>query len=231
MSLVNVLSIQVRPGANRRYEELVAALAKKAVAKKEGFLWDAHQTVMGEAAGYHFVSRSETFAGFGTRGSTPELIERVLGAKEAAQFREQTEEISTAVRNTISLERLDLSYPPDSRNAAALPFAMVTLVRGRPGHQEAIEELLRKLAEAIPKVDDPARLVSYQTIIGDLRTIWTVRPMATLADLDAQRAPAQLLSDAFGAAEGGHVWRSAMEAIEEAQRSITVYRPVLSNPE
>jgi quinol monooxygenase YgiN len=231
MSLVNVLSIQVRPGANRRYEELVAELAKKAVAAKEGFHWDAHQTVMGEAAGYHFVSRSETFAGFATRGSTPELIERVLGAKQAAQFREQAEEISTASRNTISLERADLSYPPESRNAAALPFAMVTIVRGRPGHQEAIEELLRKLSEAIPKVDDAARLVSYQTIIGDLRTLWTVRPMATLGDLDAQRTPAGLLTDAFGAAEGGLFWRNAMEGIEEAHRSITVYRPDISNPE
>lgn len=230
MSLVNVLSIQVRPGANRRYEELVADLAKKAAAAKERFRWDAHQTVMGETAGYHFVSRSETFAGLATRGSTPELIERVLGTKQAAQFREQAEEMSTAVRNTVSLERPDLGYPPDSRDASSLPFAMVTLVRGRPGHQEAIEELLRKLSEAIPKVDDPARLVSYQTVIGDLRTLWTVRPMAALADLDAQRTPAGLLTEAFGAAEGGLIWRNAMEGIEEAQRSITVYRPDLSNP-
>lgn len=231
MSLVNVLSIQIRPGTNRRYEELVGELAKKAVAKKERFRWEAHQTLLGESQAYHFVSRCDDFAGFQARGTPAELFERVLGAGEAGKFQDRTGELAVATQNNLSMERADLSYPPSERNAANQPFAMVTVVRARPGGLEAIEELLRKLAEAIPKVDDPARLVTFQTVIGDLRTLWSVRPMASLANLDAQRMPAQLLDAAFGAAEGGLFWRTAMDAIEEAHRWITVYRPDLSNPE
>jgi hypothetical protein len=231
MSLVNVLSIQIRPGTNRRYEELVGELARKAVAKKERFRWEAHQTILGEAQAYHFVSRCDDFAGFQARGTPAELFERVLGGREAAQFQDRSSELAVATQNNLSLERPDLSHPPDERDATRHPFAMVTVIRARPGGQEAIEELLRKLAEAIPKVDDPARLVTFQTLIGDLRTVWTVRPMASLSDLDAQRMPNQLLDDAFGRAEGGLFWRSAIDAIESAHRSITVYRPDLSNPE
>jgi hypothetical protein len=230
MSLVNVLSIQIRPGTNRRYEELVGQLAKKAVAKKEGFRWATHQTILGESPAYHFVSRSEDFAGLQSRGTPTELFERVLGSHDAAQFQDHTGELAMASQNNLSLERADLSYPGDAGDPAAHPFAMVTLLRGRPGRQDAIEELLRKIAEAIPKVGDPARLATYQTLIGDLRTMWTVRPLRSMADLDAQRTPTQLLDDAFGAAEGGLFWRAAMESIEEAKRSITAYRPDLSNP-
>lgn len=231
MSLVNVLSIQIRPGTNRRYEELVAQLAKKAVAKKERFRWATHQTILGESPAYHFVSRSDDFAGLQSRGTPAELFERVLGAHDAAQFQDHAGELAVESRNTLSLERADLSYPPDAGgDPAAHPFAMVTLLRGRPGRQDAIEELLRKIAEAIPKVGDPARIASYQTLIGDLRTTWTVRPLRSMAELDAQRVPAKLLDEAFGAAEGGLFWRAAMDAIEEVQRSITAYRPDLSNP-
>lgn len=187
--------------------------------------------MLGETPAYHFVSRSDDFAGLMARGTPPELIERVLGAKEAAEFLERSGELGVAMQQTISTERPELSYPPEAGNAAELPFAMVTLIRARPGGQEAIEELLRKLAEAIPKVDDPARLITHATLIGDLRTLWTVRPLRALADLDAQRMPMQLLNDAFGPAEGGLFWRTAMGAIEEAHRSITVYRPDLSHPE
>lgn len=231
MSLVNVLSIQVRPGANRRYEEVVAQLAKKAVGKKERFRWTTHQTILGESAAYHFVSRAEDFAGLQARGTPLELFERVLGAQDAAKFQDQSGELAVGTQNVLALERPDLSYPPDDRNPAARPFAMVTVIRARSGRQEAIEELLRKIAEAIPKVDDAARIVSHQTLIGDLRTLWTVRPLASMADLDAQRQPSQLLDAAFGAAEGGLFWRAAMESIETVHRSITAYRPDLSNPE
>jgi len=107
----------------------------------------------------------------------------------------------------------------------------VTTVRTRPGGQEAVEELLRKISEAIPKVDDPARITVFQAVIGDLRTYWTVRPLRELADLDRQRLPARLLTDAFGAGEGGLIFRSAMEAMESAERAIVRYLPELSHPE
>jgi hypothetical protein len=108
-------------------------------------------------------------------------------------------------------------------------MSVVTVLRARPGHQDAAEELLRKISEAIPKVDDPARIVSYQTLIGDLRTYWTVRPIRSLADLDQQLPPGELLTKAFGVAEGGLISRSGTEALEQVERSIMLLRPDLSN--
>ena len=40
--------------------------------------------------------------------------------------------------------------------------------RARPGHADALEELVRKVAEAIPKVDDPARISTWQSYFGDM---------------------------------------------------------------
>ena len=101
----------------------------------------------------------------------------------------------------------------------------------RPGRQEAYEELVRKLAEAIPKLDDPARMITFQPLVGELSGWWTVRPVDDLAELDAQRTPQDLLHEAFGAGEGGLIWRGGLDAIEDARRDIVVYREDLSNPD
>ena len=134
-----------------------------------------------------------------------------------------------SLRQTISRERPDLSCPPDRRDRG-YPAAIVTVLRARPGRQEACEELIRKLAEAIPKVGDPARLVAFQTLVGDLAQYWTVRPLQNLGELDRQALPADLLNQAFGAAEGGLIFRSGLEAIDDVRREIVLYREDLSNP-
>ena len=54
------------------------------------------------------------------------------------------------------MERPDLSYPAEFEQRA-FPAALVTLVRAQPGKQEACEELIRKVAEAIPKLGEPAQ--------------------------------------------------------------------------
>jgi hypothetical protein len=231
MPLTNVLSVQVRPEESLRYVELIAQLAKRAVEKKERFRWTAHQTLFGAQGPWlHFVSEADSWSALGARGTPQEMFARVLGAKAAADWQREVLACSQAQRNTLSMDRPDLSYPPDQGGPAAHPLAAVTLVRVRPGGQEAVEELLRKIAEAIPKVDDAARILAFQTLLGDLREYWTVRPLRDLAELDRHRLPGQLLVDAFGAGEGGLVFRTGMEAIESAEREIVQYLPELSNP-
>ena len=88
----------------------------------------------------------------------------------------------------------------------------------------------RKVAEAIPKLDDSARIMSYQTIFGDLSQYWTVRPLESMADLDRQLPAAELLTQAFGPAEGGLIFRTGLEAMARVEREMVVYRPELSNP-
>jgi hypothetical protein len=229
MPLTSVLSERVRPKQVRRYEELVQQLAKRAVQRKEAWHWTAHQTVFGEVDRFHYVSEAPDFAALGARGRADDLVRRLMGEKEGNEWLREANEGVESVRHTVSMERPDLSYPPE-RRARPFPAAVVTLLRARPGGREACEELIRKVAEAIPKAGDPARLVAYQTLIGDLSTYWTVRPLQDLGELDRQLQPADLLTRAFGAAEGGLIFRTGTEAIEEVRREIVLHREDLSNP-
>ena len=67
-------------------------------------------------------------------------------------------------------------------------------------------------------------------MVGVLAEYWTARPLEDLSELDDQLPPAELLNQAFGAAEGGLIYRTGLEAIEEVKRQIVVYRQDLSNP-
>lgn len=230
MPFTTVLSERIRPERLRRYEELVQRLSKKAAQKKEAWHWTAHQTAFGEVVDtIHYVSESADFAAIGSRGLTDELVRRVMGEKEGNELLEQASECVLSRQQIIGTDRPDLSYPPERRDRTH-PVAVVTTIRARPGGQEACEELIRKIAEAIPKVGDVARLVAFQTLVGDLAQYWTVRPVESLGELDRQLQPAELLNRAFGAAEGGLIFRAGLESIQEVRRQIVLYREDLSNP-
>jgi len=229
MPLTSILSVQVRPDRFAQYQELVRNLAARAVEQKDEFHWTAHQTAYGDLGALHFVSEDPDFAGIAARGNTQELILRVLGENEGAKALDSMLECTISQQVTISLDRPELSYPPEQTDRV-FPAAVVTQIRARPGGQEALEELIRKIAEAIPKVGDPSRIVSYQVMVGMLSAYWTVRSLEDLSELDDQLQPAELLDQAFGAAEGGLIYRTGLEAIEEVRRQIVVYRQDLSNP-
>lgn len=230
MPLTTVFTDHIRPEKATRYRELVQNLAKQAAEKNESFHWTAHQTIFGATNAFHYVAMSDDFAGIEARGEVDELFARVLGEKQGAAQLQESAECIASQEVEISIDRPELSYAPEQGSPAERPYAIVTVLRPRPGYLEAAEELLRKIAEAIPKVNPEARMVAYQPLVGDLSRLWTVRPIATLAELDVQLRPQQLLEQAFGAAEGGLIFRTGLEAIENVQRDTVVYRPEMSNP-
>jgi hypothetical protein len=229
MALTTVLTERIRPERFRPYEELVQRLAKQAVQKREAWHWTTHQTAFGEGDQVHFVSDAENFATLGARGMPDALVRRLLGEKEGNEWLQRLNECVVSAQQTVSMERPDLSYPPE-RMERPYPAALVTIIRSRPGGREACEELIRKVAEAIPKAGDPARLLAYETLVGNPYEYWTVRPLRDLGDLDRQMQPADLLTKAFGAAEGGLIFRTGLEALEAVRREIVLYREDLSNP-
>lgn len=230
MALNTVLSVEVKPSEAARYAAHVERLASAARSKKEKFTWGAFSTLFGERTAFHFVSAAETFAALEARGTVPELVARVLGAQDAARFVEETGAHVVSQRMTIGVDRPDLSYVRSAIQPGSVRAAQVTRIRIRPGGREAFEELLRKVAEAIPKLDDPAQLLSRQIIVGNAAEYVAIRPLRSLADLDQQRTPDQLLVQAFGPGEGGLVFRNGGEAIEQIEREIVGYREELSNP-
>jgi hypothetical protein len=207
---------------------VIRQIAERAQQKRDAYQWRTHQVLIGNTGTIHFTSEVAEFAALARRDPTPQaLVIRLFGEAQGIKLLDELSACSISTRSVIGRDRPDLSYPPAERDA---PMAVVTVLRVRPGYQDAAEELVRKIAEAIPKIDDPARLVTFQSVVGDLRTFWTVRPIGSLADLDAQLQPMDLLTKAFGAAEGGLIVRSGMEALESVERSITLLRRDLSNP-
>jgi hypothetical protein len=230
MALNTVLSVEVQPGEVVRYAAHVERLADAARKKKEKFTWGAFQTLFGERMAFHFVSSVESFAALQARGTAAELAVRVLGASDATRFVEETSACVAEQRLTIGLDRPDLSYLRGTLEPGSVRAGSVTRIRIRPGGREAFEELLRKLAEAIPKLDDPAQLITRQIVVGNTAEYVAIRPLRELGDLDAQRTPDQLLTQAFGPSEGGLIFRNGSEAIEGIERELVGLREELSNP-
>jgi len=184
MSLMTVLSVSVRPDRFSAYEARVHQLAEKAVAQKEPFEWAARQVTAGALGTIHFTSECSDWATLSTRQPIEELIRKVMGDTEGTQLIDQLSECVLSERHTIGQERADLSYPPDPQSTLK-PFGTVTIMRARPGGQDALEELIRKVAQAIPQAKDPRRFRAYQTVMGDLQTYWAAVPLADVAELDA----------------------------------------------
>jgi hypothetical protein len=230
MALNTVLSVEVQPGAILRYTAQIQQLAEAARKKRETFTWGAYQTLFGERTQLHFVSSAESFGALEARGSAADLVARVLGATEAPRFLTEVGACVAAQRMTVSVDRPDLSYQRGELKPGEVRAASVTRIRIRPGAREAFEELLRKLAEAIPKLDDPAQLITRQVVVGNTSEYLAVRPLRQLADLDAQRTPDQLLTQAFGPGEGGLIFRNGGDAIQEIERELVAIREELSNP-
>lgn len=227
MSLTTVLSVSVRPDRFTAYEARVQRLAEKAVAKKEPFEWAARQVMAGALGTIHFTSECPDWATLSAREPIDVLIRKLMGDTEGAQLIEQLSECVLSERYIIGQERGDLSYPPDRRDPMK-PFGTVTIMRARPGGQDAVEELIRKVGQAIPQVKDPRRFIAYQTVMGDLRTYWAVVPLNDVAELDSMLPLPELLHKAFGA-EGALIFRTATDGIEHIERQLTVLRPELSN--
>ena len=227
MSLMTVLSVAIRPDRFTTYEARVQRFAEKAVEKKEPFEWAAYQVMAGALGTIHFTSECHDWATLSAREPIDMLIRKVMGDTEGAQLFDQLSECVLNERYIIGHDRADLSYPPDGQGQIK-PFGTVTILRARPGGQDALEELIRKVAQAVPQAKDPRRFIAYQTVIGDLRTYWSVVPLTDVAELDAMLPLPELLYKAFGA-EGTLVYRTGMDAVEHIERQLTVLRPELSN--
>ena len=132
-------------------------------------------------------------------------------------------------QRTLGVQRPDLSYVKEPAQGVA-PLASLSRFRARPGAQHLIEELLRQIAEAIPKSGEPGSVAAAQAVFGDMLGYWLVRPLQKLADLDRQSVGRDLLIKAFGKPEGERIFRSGLEGVDRLEREITVYREDLSNP-
>jgi hypothetical protein len=230
MAVNTTLSVEVQPGAIVRYTAKIAELAAAARKKREKFTWGTYQTLFGERMRLHFVSSAEGFGALQERGTPADLVGRVLGDAAAPQFLTELGSCVAAQRMTVSVDRPDLSHVRNPLPPGSVRAASVTRILVRPGARDAFEELMRRLAEAIPKMDEPLQLLTRQVVIGNLAEYLAILPLQELRELDAHRAPELLLTEAFGPGEGGHLFRTGGEAVQAIEREIVSLREELSNP-
>lgn len=227
MPLSGVNHVYVRPRKIAAFEKEITALARRAAEAHDRFRWTAHQSLWGRPNHYAFVYQAETFADAEALGTIPDLWQRVYRGDMKKRFR-RTNACIECVEHILLHDRPDLSFPPHAIDPSSYPYYAVTQVRARPGQAEACEELIRKLAEAIPKAEEATHLLTYQNYFGNLAEYWAARPLTELGELDGQLMGSLLLEKAFGPAEGGLLWRAGTEAVEFAHRELLVYRPELS---
>ena len=229
MPIISVITDHIRQDQLRRYEDRVAELATEARKREEGWRWTAHEVKFGPLARIYYVSRHEDHADVEKRGDPEALFKRVLGEKKGRRQLEETNECLVSSDRTLGVPRPELSYPQEPAQTIAR-ISSLALVRARPGLQHVVEEMLLKIAEAIPKSGESASITSVQALTGDMLSYWIVRPLDRLADLDQQSVGRDLLIKAYGQNEGDQIFRSGLEATDQLQREITAYREDLSNP-
>ena len=229
MPLVSVFTDQIRPDRVRRYEELVAELAAEARKKKEAWRWTAHEVKFGPLARVYYVSRHEDYTDIEKHGDPQALFTRVLGEKQGRKQLDEANECRVSSERVLGIHRPELSYPQEAAEGIA-PITSLAFIRARPGLQHIVEELLLKLAEAIPKTGESASIASFQAVTGDMLGYWVARPLNRLADLDRQSIGRDLLIKAVGQNEAERIFRSGLEGIDQLQREIIAYREDLSNP-
>ncbi len=229
MALISVFTDQMRPDKAREYQELVAELAAEARKKQEPWHWTSYQVGFGPLGRIYHVSQHPDHADIEKQGDAEALFTRVLGEKRGPKLLEDAQDCLVSTERALGIQRPDLSYPQEPAESIAQASSLA-LIRARPGRQQAVEKLLRQMAEAIPKTGEPGRIDVAQALTGDMLLYWIVRPLESLADLDRQSIGRDLLIKALGQSEGERIFQSGLENVDQLQREITFYREDLSNP-
>jgi hypothetical protein len=226
MSILTVLTYTLRPEKLAQWEGAMVRITNAANKANDPMHWMYSEALGGEANNVNLGFLDESMAQAAARESAPQFLLRLFGAKEGASQLAETSECIQSVETMMLRDRPELSYPADR---AEVPVAFVTTqLTFHPERQEECEEMIRKIAEAVPKVGEPRHFTIYQPVIGNMRQIGSVRSIFDLAQLDQVLPLRQLLNEAFGAAEGGVIYRTGMEAVEEMRTRLLRVRPELS---
>jgi hypothetical protein len=229
MTLVSIFTDHIRQDRLDDYEEQISGLAAAARKKKEAWRWTAYQTAFGQLARVRYVSWHESYADLEKHGDPLALFTRVMGEKKGAEHLRDVGKCLWSSERAINQHRPELSHPKE-RVAKIAPLISVAMLRPRPGGQGAVEEMLRHIAEAIPKTGEQAQIRTSQTLTGDMQSYAVARPLDRLADLDQQSIGRDLLVKAYGPKEGERIFQAGLEGTLETQREILTYREDLSNP-
>ena len=228
MPLISVSRNSVQQSAIPRYERIVRFIAERARQDKDTFKWNARITTGAAGRTIGFVSRVEGFAELSTREEPDAMIRRLFGEADGTALLESLGEGVTSSSYTVSTIRDDLSNSPP-QPAESAPLILLTRIRATRDGVLGVEELIRKVGEAVTKVGDERQTLVLQTTIGDLRGYTVAQAVSDPAQLDKQATVPELLLKAFGQSEGEKIFSEGTACIEQVETELSTARPDLSN--
>ena len=231
----DVITIEVKPGANAQFEEFVHKL-RDAVEKNKGpERWLASQSMSGNSV-YTFTRPFATWAGeFGQAASDP-LI-KAYGDQEAARLLGLLAASAANESTAFYVGRPDLSRPRPpvaAGSPAATPVAVEYLdLNVKLGKEQQFEGYVKKLIEATNKAAPNAywEMRQRQFGPGNAAGYRVVLTYATWADLDKPEKPLQQrLTEQFGGAEGERLQGLATDALQGVNSRLNRVRTDLERP-
>lgn len=229
MSILTLNQYSLRAGKIATFEAVLREVSSRACEVGESLHWTTAQAVVGDLATLDMAIQSDSLAEAAARESPAALLERLFGQERGLVMATRMGECIARVRSTMLRDRPDLSYP--SQVSRGLPAGAVVLrATTRAGRQAECEALIRMIAEAIPKTEDIRRFTAWQPVMGDLRGIFTLRPVYDLDELDAVGPVSELLVAAFGMESGRRIYREGLESIEQMESRLLLVRGDLSHP-
>jgi hypothetical protein len=227
MSITTVARYQIKPDKTLDFESGLLEISNRANEANDPLIWTTAQIVGGELGAYDIVVPHESLSEASSADNPQVLVGRLFDADRAQSLMTTISASIESVNLSIVRDRPELSYPSEA-GPGEMIAAVITQAITRPGHRLAAEELMRKVAEAIPKTDDIRRFTCYQPLIGNLRELAAVRPVYDWAELDQATPVEELLNQAFGTSEGGLIFRQGMEAFESLESELARVRRDLS---
>lgn len=223
VTIVQELTVSVKPGMENQFEELVRAFAE--ASRRQGLenYWLTAQSMSGEPI-YRFNSARGGWGDFASPG--PQFVE-AFGEEEAARLGGLARDAIAWTRTAYFEQHSSMSRPPVGMEAPpeALMYFSFTL---NPGGAPAFLELSSKTAEASAATQPNSYFVGALPSFGapGARTIVLLQH---LSDLDTpQKPPQQRVMEHFGQTEGERIVGLAAEAVSDIDVTLFRTRPDLN---
>lgn len=223
VTIVQELTVSVKPGMEAQFEELVKAFADVSRRQNLTNYWLTSQSMSGEPI-YRFASAQESWGGFANPG--PQFAE-VLGQQEADRLSGLARDSIASMRTAYFEQHSSMSRPPVGMDAPpeALIYFTFTL---NPGAGAQFLELSSKTAEASAATTPDSYFVSALPSFG-APGARTVVLLEHLSDLDTpQKPPQQRVMEHFGRTEGARINALAGEAVANIEVTLFRTRPDLN---
>jgi hypothetical protein len=225
------VTIEVRPGMNGQFEEVVRKFRDAAEQTNGPQRWLASQSMSGNPI-YTINVPFATWAEFGPPPSSGDPLVAAYGQEEAGRILGLLRDAEASNSTTIYVARADLSRPPPDSDATPVAVLYIDL-NVRLGMEQQFEDYVKKIIEATNATAPNASWQMRERLYGPgnaagYRVVVTFQQWA---DLDVQAKPIpQRLQEHFGAEEGARVTEAGLAAIQGINERVNRVRSDLARP-